>query len=260
MEEMKFTHVVSKGSRYNQIYIPKEFGKNFDIGDSVEVRLIKKGNKIHYSKKVKLSRFKRKLIGEIFSFLLKYKEIKQIFIFGSFLVKNIEYNDIDIMIIVEKESEYLDRKIYEGLVEEFNLKFHVISVEREKLIRSLKIDPMSRSMLSLFVSNKGFEMPREREIDKNHIKYLLMFPEDLLKTPLDNALVYYNALRKLITIEGFLSGKDEDIIQINKKIKDDVGEKIFTEIQKEGIIGKKETEKLEEVISRRLSRIKRELK
>jgi len=130
--EIKFIHHVTKGSRYNQIYIPKEYKREFNAGDSVEVRLLSK-NKIFASKNVKLSSFKRLLIEEIFDFLSKRFEIGQIFIFGSFLTMDAEYNDIDIMVVVDEEKENLERQIYDELLKKFNLKFHVICIEKDKL-------------------------------------------------------------------------------------------------------------------------------
>ena len=39
---MKFEHKVSRGSKFNQIYIPTDKEKEFEPGDLVEVRLLKK--------------------------------------------------------------------------------------------------------------------------------------------------------------------------------------------------------------------------
>ena len=63
--ESKFIHNVSKGSRFNQIYIPKSVEKKFEVGDTVEVKLIKK-KKLIFTHNVTLSAFKKKLIEEVF--------------------------------------------------------------------------------------------------------------------------------------------------------------------------------------------------
>ena len=73
MSELKFIHKVSKGSRFNQIYVPIQYSEDFEAGDFVEVRLLRKPLKIFYSQSIKkLSEFKEKLVKEIFSFLKKY--------------------------------------------------------------------------------------------------------------------------------------------------------------------------------------------
>ena len=206
----KFIHQVSKGSRFNQIYIPREKEKEFGVGDTVEVRLIKKDNKLHYSKHLKkLSEFKESLISQIFSFLSKYKEIKQVFIFGSFLTKKIDYKDIDVLIFLDEELKGFDERIYKIITDKFNLNIHIISVKIDRFKETLKICPISRGMLYHNISNKIFSMPIETTVNENHLRYLLMMPEDLLRIRLPLGKVYYNSLRKLITIEHFL--KKEEI-------------------------------------------------
>jgi len=207
--ESKFIHQVSKGSRFNQIYIPKSVEKEFEVGDIVEVRLLKKENKLYYSQNLKkLSEFKENLIKQIFTFLSKFREIKQIFIFGSFLTKKLDYNDIDILVIVNKEDNSLEKIINEEIIEEFNLKFHLIVSEEDRNIESLKISPILRSMFYYYVSNKKFLMPKEILINENHLKNLLMMPEDLLKVRFPLGKVYYDSLRKLITLEYFLKNDE----------------------------------------------------
>jgi len=207
MQAIKFVHRVSKGSRFNQIYVPKEYEQAFHVGDIVQVMLLEKKTKLYYSKNLrKLSEFKEKLIKDIFSQLSKFKEIKQVFIFGSFLTKKADYNDIDIFLISDNED--IDKQVHENLTDKFNMKFHVIALNEENLKHQLKISPMIRSMFYYFVSNKTFSIPKDREVDINHIKYLLMFPEDLLEVSLDEGKVYYDTLRKLFAIEYFLRNED----------------------------------------------------
>lgn len=206
-QKSKFVHKVSKGSRYNQIYIPKE--KEFEVGDIVEVRLIKRKSMLYYSEHLtKLSKFKESLIKQIFSFLSKYKEVKQIFVFGSFLTKKIGYNDIDMLILVDKEKSTLEKRINEDLTEEFNLRFHIILSEEDKNSESLKISPITRSMLYYFVSDKEFHVSKETKINENHIRSLLMMSEDLLRVKMPLGRVYYDSLRKLVTIVAFLKNNE----------------------------------------------------
>ena len=207
--ENSFVHKVSKGSRFNQIYIPYEKENEFEPGDLVEVRLLKKGITIYYSKNLKkLSNFKERLIEDIFKFLSKHNDIKQIFIFGSFLTKKIDYKDIDILILTQEKNDKFENKVYNDLIDAFNLNFHIIFFNEEKLKELLEICPLTRSMLYYYVSNKLFRIPKEIKIDEKHIKFLLMMPENLLEVNLDYGEEYYNALRKLYTIENFLIRKE----------------------------------------------------
>ena len=45
--QKEFIHKISKGSRFNQIYIPKE-ASNFEVGDIVKVILLGKKQELYY--------------------------------------------------------------------------------------------------------------------------------------------------------------------------------------------------------------------
>ncbi len=208
-------HKVSRGSRFNQIYIPKSMESVFEVGDTVKVELIEKKTRI-FSENVKLSEFKEKLIQEAFSFLSKFN-ISQIFFIGSFLSQKTDYRDIDLLIV----SEENENKIYEKLIDKFNLKFHLIVIPEEKFKILSEICPLTRSMLNSYASNKKFELPKQR-IDKSHIKFLLMMPEDLLKINAGSR-AFYDNIRRLITIRRFLDNKELDAKSINSELKSLLG-------------------------------------
>jgi len=140
--------------------------------------------------------------------LLKFREIKQIFIFGSFLTKKLDYNDLDILVLVEKESKDFDSQIYGAITDKFNLKIDIISGQVDKMNETLRICPISRGMLYHNISNKKFSLPKEISINENHLRYLLMMPEDLLRVRFPLGKVYYDSLRKLVTIEHFLKNNE----------------------------------------------------
>ena len=48
-----FNKTVSKGSRFNQIYVPKHMENTIEVGDEVEVKLIKKHISLYYAKELK---------------------------------------------------------------------------------------------------------------------------------------------------------------------------------------------------------------
>lgn len=219
MESAKFEHKVSKGSRFNQIYIPKEMEAVFEVGDIVEVNLLKKKEQLYYSKTLRqVSEFKEKLIRDVFSYLANFPEIKQIFVFGSFLIEKIDYNDIDLLVILEKKEPNIEEKIYNRLVNRFQLKFHIITISEDVLYNLIKICPLTRSMLHYYISNKKFETPLDKVLDKKHIKFLLMMPEDLLKISMSSR-IFYDNIRRLITIKKFLENQEIDPVKINLELK-----------------------------------------
>lgn len=214
MNDMKFIGKVSKGSVFNQIYVPKDLRLEFEAGSSVEVRLI--GKKLYYSKSFSVSEFKERLIKETFSFLGSFG-IKQVVIAGSFIREKVDYRDIDLLLVVSKRDEKFENFVYESLIEKFNLKFHLLFVEEESFIKLQESCPLIRSLLFYSISDKEIKK-KTRKMDEKHIKFLLMMPEDLLKIKAGSR-VFYDSLRRLIIIEKFLSGKDENPEDANKELK-----------------------------------------
>ena len=247
-------HKVSKGSRFNQIYVPREMELIFEVGDLVEVKLLKKSVSLFLMGGVKLSEFKENLIKEVFSFLGRFKEIKQVFFFGSFLTKKIEYNDIDLLIVAENKR--FDEIVYKEIIDKFNLKFHIISISEEKFLELSEICPLTRSMLSQSVSNKKFKIP-EKRIDKKHIEFLLMMPEDLIKIK-TNSRVFYDSVRRLMVIERFLEHKEESQGAVEKEMIKSLG-KTFDKMKNDEEVSDKEAEDIRKIIKNKLSKIRKRI-
>lgn len=210
---VKFRHKVSKGSRFNQIYVPLGSSKDFEVGDLVEVRLVEKKKGLCYSKSLsKLNDFKEKLVREVFSFLGRVGSVEQVFVVGSFLTSN-DWDDIDLLIVGSVgEGEVIKR-----LGEKFGFKFHVIVVDKDRLDYLVKVCPLTRSMLYYHIADKEFDVGRERVVDVSHIEYLLMMPEDVLEINVDGK-VFYDVIRRLISIERFLGSKEIDSLLIDKEV------------------------------------------
>ncbi len=257
MKKIKFMHKVSKGSRFNQIYIPKEMEHHFQSGDLVEVTLIEKKSSIYYSSDlIKISEFKENLIKNIFLELKKYPEISQIFVIGSFLTQKQDFNDIDVMLISEKNLEI---EVYKLLVEKFELKFHIISIPKDKFKDLQKFCPLTRSMFYYFVSSKEFRLSKETEINKDHIRFLLMMPEDILKIKV-KPQTFYNSIRRLFTIERFLENLSLNPLEINKEMKNMFGENILLNLRQNEDIGDEIIKKLRNIIKLKLNKINSILK
>jgi hypothetical protein len=256
MEEKSFIHKISKGSRFNQIYVPLEMSQVFELGDTVRVLLVKKKSELYFSKNIKLSKFKEKLISEVFSFLSKFKDIEQAFFVGSFINQKIDYRDIDLLIVTKKEDKKLESEIYNKLIDEFNLKFHLILISEEGMKRLSEICPLTRSMLFSYASNKRFKLPEGR-IDKKHIEFLLMMPQDLLDISVGSRVIYDN-IRRLLTIEGFLDKKEFGSERIDEEMKKILGN-LYEICKNNENINESIVKKLREIIKGKLNRIKNKL-
>jgi len=253
MENVVFQHAVSKGSRFNQIYVPERHREDFEVGDVVEVRLLRKQNKIFYSENTKkLPDFKEKIVLDIFNILSKNKKIDQVLVFGSFLTKDVDYNDIDILLIGE---EGIEGQAYRDLTSRLKLKFHIISANKENLLKTLEICPVTRGMLYYFVSNGEFKVSGETKLDIKHLRYLLMMPEDLLNVNLDSGRAYYDALRKLVTVEGFLQGKKIAPDEVDGELLEEISDKALQRIKENSIVNGHIIEGIQEIIDKKLKKI-----
>lgn len=246
---IKFQKIVSKGSRFNQIYIPKDMAQLIEVGDEVEVKLLKKHIRLYYSKGLKLSLFKENLIKSIFD---EIGNVGCLYIVGSFLIEKVDYNDIDIVIV--NSIKINEQKIYNKLAEKFDLKFHIIFIKQNKFSDLLKICPLTRTMFSKFVCNKKFVVPDEKRIDANHIRFLLMMPYDLLEIRL-NSKSFFDSIRRLIAIERFLEDKGLDIFEINEKMKNELKTRLYEKIRYNEEIEENSINLLREIMKLKLKKI-----
>jgi len=258
MQEIIFKKKVSKGSRFNQIYVPKEMENIVDVGDLVQVRLLKKYTEIYYKNQKKLSDFKEYLIKNIFSGLQRFTDIKAIFIVGSFLYETI-YNDIDIILIINERRENFEKIITNLLTKNLNQKFHVLLFNEKKLKNLIEKDPLTRSMFNNYISNKKIKLSYKKIIDKKHIKFLLMMPEDLLELKMPSK-IFYDNLRRLITIEQFLKNKEIDRETILNQIKKEINLPLLSKIKENKEINNKEMSLLRKIIKEKINKIKRVIK
>jgi len=261
--EVKFIHKISKGSRFNQIYVPKQMENVFEVGDIVEVKIIEKNFKLHYSKSLKqLTPFKVNIIKKIFSSLNMFKEITQIFVIGSFLTKNIDYNDVDILVILNDQftdEKVLEKNIYDTLEKNFQLKYHIIMIKENNLLNLSKKCPLTRSMLYYFISNKNYELTQEKIYDNNHLKYLLMMPEDILEINV-NSRVMFDNLRRLVTIEKFLDNASLNPLNIDKDTEKVLGNFLSQYLRNNEQIDDKLKSKVRDIIKLKLINIKNKMK
>ncbi len=255
MQEIMFRKNVSKGSRFNQIYIPIGMESQFEAGDEVEVRLLKKNIELYYSPGLKrLSEFKESLIKGVFSFLGGLKGISGIFIVGSFLTKKADYRDIDILLITEERIK--EAEVYNKLTDKFNLKFHILPIDAERLEDLLATCPLTRAMLNAYISNKKVNLERKKIIDRKHLEFLLMMPEDLLDIRLGSR-VFFDNLRRLITIQHFLDDKSLKISEINSELKGLLGERLFSRMENNDEADESVIERLRKVIALKINEIRK---
>jgi len=211
---VKLISTISKGTRMDQIYLPKLRPPGFAVGETVEiVPTIKEKKKFFTYGVAQLEPIKNIINDEIFDY---FENVDNVLITGSFLEKGFEFSDIDILLIDGPEvdsswKDYFERKL--------GVNLHFLSLSRESLLKGLGQDPLFQMMVSRYISKK-------REIFRfnNKFNYKLL-DLHLLKSKalVDNfdfltGKEKYNLVRNMIAIRLFLSRKKLSRQSVDKEI------------------------------------------
>ena len=212
---------ISKGSKMDQVYIPKN-RVDLAIGSYVIIRPLETTLKeeikpffynIKYIEPIKLV-----MIKEIFNIIEEIVKSDNIIITGSFLEKGFKFNDIDIIIVSEKKS---NAKYIEDILEnKIGAKSHIISIDNKTMIKGLSTDPLYRVMLSKCISKKRMIYNIKPEINYKLLDLHLLKSKILIDNfdMLDGDEKYY-FIRNMIAIFLFLKLKKIDKEKIDKEIK-----------------------------------------
>ncbi len=210
---------ISKGSRMDQVYLPKS-RLGLAVGEYVTVQPLekepKKGSKtkrylygINYLEPVKLE-----IAEKVFSLLeRKIGQYENIIITGSFLEKGFSFNDLDILLISEEKANiwWLTREL-EKLT---GIKIHLIQLSRADLIKGLARDPLYQLMLSQCLARKRMIYRINHVIDYKLLD-LQLLQSKLLPENFDalGGKEKYYLTRNLAAIRTYLRGgnvKKEEI-------------------------------------------------
>ena len=220
---MEIIGKVSKGSKMDQIYIPKNRG-GFPIGDYVIITALSKELEAQDKKKpyfynVKfIEPLKLRIIEEIFRILDKnVKNYENIIITGSFLEKGFYFNDIDILFISDEKSKI--EKFEQMIENQTGIKPHIILVNNKSLIQGLSTDPLYQSMLSRCVSKKRLIYKVNSKINYKLLDLQLLKSKIIFENfdILSGSEKYYY-LQNMIAILLFLKSQKITKDEINKNI------------------------------------------
>ncbi|MFH1365131.1 MAG: hypothetical protein ABIH28_00930 [archaeon] len=227
---------ISKGSKMDQIYIPKNRA-GFGTGEYVlisplrskveEIKLEKKKHELYFNNVGKLEPIKIRVIEDIMGLIDKKIISQNIIITGSFLDEGFGFNDIDILILSE---EKINIKIIEKDIRELEgIKAHVIILGSKTLSSGLPLDPLYIMMLSKCVSKNRLIFRIKRKINYKLLDINLLKSKTLIDNfdALNGNEKYYftmNMISILLFIKGLKLTKDlvnRNIEKIfNVKIKD----------------------------------------
>lgn len=254
MNTIRFRAKVSKGSKFSQIYVPKNV--EVGAGDLVEVRLVEKRVSLYSHDVKELPVFKQKIIESAVRISLKHGA-EDVFVVGSFLSGGVEYRDIDVLLIVKDagDRERISSNILSELIHEIPLKFHVFAVWRSELDALLKSCPLTRSMIERYISTMVVPKKIDKVVDEKRIFQLLMLPEDCLDVDVESRTLF-DCLRRVFIIESFLLGNNIAAVDIIKVMEMSVGKSIVGFLRNNNIINGVIRENIRNVLRKKIVRIK----
>jgi len=236
---MELISKVSKGTKMDQIYIPKN-RSGFGVGSYVliqSMRVQEQTEKPYFHNIQSIEPLKLEIINQIFNIIPNQIEnYENIIITGSFLDEGFNFKDIDLIIVSEDK---LDEALIKKEIEEIlKIKIHIITLNNKTLIKGLSTDPLYQMMLSKCISKKRFIYKIQSKIDYKLLDIHLLKSE-LLILNFDhlNGHEKYYLTRNMIAISLFLKHEKIDKEKIDKEIKKIFNLKDINEI-KQNILNK----------------------
>ncbi|MBI5392852.1 hypothetical protein HZA96_03190 [Candidatus Woesearchaeota archaeon] len=237
---MEIISKISKGSKMDQIYIPRnrygmQIGSYVVIRPFIEQKIKKKPYLYNISS---IEPIKMKIIEELFDFVdRKINKYDNIIITGSFLDKGFTFNDIDIIVISDENVNTANmKKEVEKLL---GIKADILSLDNRSLIAGLSTDPLYQTMLSKCVAKRRFIYKIQKKINYKLLDLHLLKSEiviDNFDTLTGREKYYYT--RNMIAIYLFLHFK-----KITRELIDNEIKRMFNiddiSLIKENLVNKK---------------------
>lgn len=210
---------ISKGARFNQIYLQKNEGIGFEPGKSVvisplEAIIVKEPSIFEYN--VKLESLKREIVKTIFKIAESHGHYDNIIITGSFLDEGFNFEDIDIIIVNPQNLE--KEKLKDSIEQSIGIIPHLILIDSESLNRGIRRDPLFRLMIDRCVSAKRAIFRKEREFNYKLLDIYLLRNKNLIGGyDLFSIRQRKKLLRDFISIKLFSENKEVTIKSIEKE-------------------------------------------
>ena len=154
---MEIIGKISKGSKMDQVYIPKN-RPGLAAGDHVIVKTLEENkpiSKLYFYGVKNIEPIKLDIIKEIIRIAEKnLRSYDNLIITGSFLEEGFQFNDIDIIILAEKEINI--NHIKEEAEKKTGIKADILSLSNKAFIQGLENDPLYQMMLSKCIAKNRF--------------------------------------------------------------------------------------------------------
>ena len=232
---------VSKGSRMDQVYIPKNRA-DFAIGSYVVIKPLKAMPKeeikpFFYTVK-HLEPIKSRIIEEIFRDIEEIVKCDNIIIMGSFLEEGFKFNDIDVIVV--SENKFNEKHLEEVLENKIGAKFHISCISNKALLKGLSTDPLFKAMLTKCVSRRRFIYKIKPKLNYKLLDLHLLKSKPLIENfDLLNGNEKYKMARNLVAINQFINEKEVTKDKIELAIDNLFGSKTAQKL-KENIVLKED--------------------
>ena len=209
---MEIIAKISKGSKMDQVYIPKN-RPGLEAGSYVIIKQIEQKETkpeikrpFFYGLKA-IEPIKLEIITKIFSLIRNHiKGYDNIIIGGSFLNPGFQFNDLDILIITE--NKFNERLLKESIESAIGIKSHLIALSNKELQIGLSTDPLYILMLSNCISLKRLIYNIKREINYKILDLHLLKSEPLIYNfDITYGEEKYYLIRNLVAINLFIENK-----------------------------------------------------
>ena len=226
---------ISRGSRMDQVYIPKERGPGYEVGASVLINPVvkKERQKLYYYNIKRLEPIKVAIIADVMGYLEGFENV---LVAGSFIEEGFNFEDIDIIVVTE---EKVDCKSIEGHFREATgVKTHIIAVGFKTLLKGVSTDPLFQMLTSKFVSKKRVIFRAWNKINYKMLDLHLLKSElFIINFEFLTGREKYKLVRNLIAIMLFLDGRKVNAESVNHEIGRYFGKGAVREL-KENLVAK----------------------
>ncbi|MBU2639797.1 MAG: hypothetical protein KKG75_03800 [Nanoarchaeota archaeon] len=217
---MEIISKISKGTKMDQIYIPKN-RQGLEPGTYVKIIPIEEKTieRSYFYNIKELEPIKLEIVNKIFSIIKNLTKYNNIIIAGSLLDKGFNFKDIDVLLINE---EKINEKNVEKILESrLKIPIHLIHMTQKELKKALMIDPIWRIMLNKSISYKRIPpLPKTnlnyKYLDAQMIKSNLLIENSECLTGNEK----YKLTRNLIAIYLFVKQKHLSKENIEREIEE----------------------------------------
>ncbi len=216
---------ISKGSKMDQIYLPKN---RAGLPNGQYVIIVPLENQFKQKKSIKpffynvrdIEQLKLMIIENIFRIIEEINP-ENIIITGSFLEKGFKFNDIDILVIKEENTDI--KRLKDKIENETGIKTHIIPISNKTLLSGLSIDPLYALMLSKCISKKRIIIKKNRIVNYKLLDFQLLKSKTLIDNfDILNGEEKYYLILNMISISLFIQDK-----KLSKEIVNNNIEEVF---------------------------------